>query len=64
MENKLAQYRFEKGLSLAKLSELCGVSKSHLNKIEQGEREPTVLVAYAISRALSLSIYEVFPDRH
>lgn len=62
MKNNLADIRAAKRLSLRQLERISGVKKTTLSKIENDERTPTVPTAYAICRALGLSIYEVFPD--
>lgn len=62
MRNNLFSMRSENKMSLTQLSEVCEVSRSHLSKIENGNRDPTVPVAYRICRALNKNIYEVFPD--
>lgn len=62
MKNNLATIRAERKLSLMQLARISGVKKSTLSKVENDERTPTVPIAYAICRALGLSIYEVFPD--
>ena len=63
MKNNLADIRGELQLSLRALAGRSGVSWSHIAKIESGERNPTVPVAYAICKALNRTIYDVFPDR-
>lgn len=62
MRNNLAQIRYQMNMSLEQLSQLSGISKSHIGKVERGERTPTLPVAYAICKALKKSIYEVFPE--
>ena len=54
--------RYERDITLRALARRCGVSVGHLSKLENGYCDPTVPVAYAICRALHLSIYIVFPD--
>ncbi len=62
MKNNLAQIRYQLNMSLSELARLSGVSKGHLWKIEQGNRAPTVPIAYAICKAVGKRIEEVFPD--
>ncbi|MPM11456.1 hypothetical protein SDC9_57800 [bioreactor metagenome] len=50
-------------MTLSDLARLSGVSKPHLDKIELGDRTPTLPIAYRISRALKRSIYDVFPEK-
>lgn len=63
MKNNLADIREKLHLSLRELARKSGVSWSHIAKIESGERNPTVPIAYAICKALNLTIYDVFPDQ-
>lgn len=45
---------YEMGLSQAKLSELLGVSPSHISDYFTGRSEPTLKVAREISRKLNI----------
>lgn len=63
MKNNLGSIRYERDITLRALARRCGVSVGHLSKLENGYCDPTVPVAYAICRALHLSIYIVFPDQ-
>jgi XRE family transcriptional regulator, regulator of sulfur utilization len=51
----LKRIRDERNLSLDKLAELTGVSKSMLGQIERGESSPTVATLWKISNGLKLS---------
>jgi transcriptional regulator with XRE-family HTH domain len=53
--------RAKRGLSLRKLSELCGLSINAISLIERGETSPTVSSLYLIANALSVRITEFFP---
>ena len=44
----LKEIRNEKGISLEELSKMTGISRSHLNYIERGEKEPTLSIALRI----------------
>lgn len=52
---KLNIIRKNKGLSLDKLAEITGVSKSMLGQIERGESIPTVTTLWKIANGLNLS---------
>lgn len=52
---KLNKIRKNKGLSLDKVSEMTGVSKSMLGQIERGESIPTVTTLWKIATGLHLS---------
>jgi transcriptional regulator with XRE-family HTH domain len=51
----LKRVREEKKLSLDKLAELTGVSKSMLGQIERGESSPTISVVWKIANGLKMS---------
>jgi transcriptional regulator with XRE-family HTH domain len=51
--------RHQRGWSLERLSELCGVSRSMLSQIERNDTNPTVAVALAIATALGISLDEL-----
>lgn len=56
----LKEIRTEKGYSLEKLSQLTGISKSHLNYIEKNEKEPSLSIAIRIAQALNIDIKELY----
>jgi transcriptional regulator with XRE-family HTH domain len=39
---RLRQIRLDRGLTLARLAEVTGLSAAHLSRIETGERQPSV----------------------
>jgi XRE family transcriptional regulator, regulator of sulfur utilization len=51
----LKRIREEKKLSLDKLAELSGVSKSMLGQIERGESSPTISIVWKIANGLKIS---------
>lgn len=51
--------RKEQNLSQAKLASAAGVSRSALTMIEAGERRPTLVVCFALSRALNEDFSEL-----
>lgn len=51
----LKNIRKERGLSLDKVSELTGVSKSMLGQIERGETSPTINTIWKIANGLKVS---------
>ena len=55
--------RKEKGMSLEMLSKRSGVSKSMLSQIEQEKTNPTVVTAWKIARALSMTVQELMENR-
>ena len=60
----LKEIRKEKGYSLEKLSKMTGISSSHLNYIENNEKEPSLSMTVRIARSLKIKIdkfYKVIP---
>ncbi len=53
---KVKQYRKEKGYSAEKLSEIAGVSKSHINNIESANSHASAEVLVRIANALHVSV--------
>ena len=49
-------FRLRRGLTLAQLSELSGVSIGHLSRLESGTRTPTVRLLLQLARALEVSV--------
>lgn len=61
VENKVKERRLELGMTLAQLSEASGVPISTLSEIEEKGREPRVLTAVHIARALMRDVDELWP---
>lgn len=53
---KVKQYRKEKGYSADRLSELAGVSKSHISNIESANSHVSIEVLVRIANALGVSV--------
>ncbi len=51
--------RDDRGKSLKVIAELAGMSKSHLSRIERGERSPTLNEVVALADALQISVSEL-----
>ncbi len=51
--------RDDRGKSLKVIAELAGMSKSHLSRIERGERSPTLNEILALADALQISVSEL-----
>ncbi|MBC2580160.1 helix-turn-helix transcriptional regulator [Clostridium sp. DJ247] len=60
MKNRLKELRESLGLTQEQLGELVGVSRQAVNAIETGKFEPSIWLAYDISRIFRRSIEEVF----
>lgn len=52
--------REQKLLSQEELYDLAGLSKNQIGNIERGEVNTTISTAYAIAKALNISIPELF----
>tara|TARA_R110001592_G_C13013731_1_gene736934 strand:- start:146 stop:433 length:288 start_codon:yes stop_codon:yes gene_type:complete len=52
----IRQCRNVKKLTLAELSEKCGISVSHLSLLENNNREPSISAVEAISKSLGLPL--------
>lgn len=60
MKNKLKELREALGLTQEQLGELVGVSRQAINSIETEKFEPSIWLAYDISKIFNSSIEEVF----
>lgn len=56
----LKKVRKEKGYSLEKLSKITGISSSHLNYIENNQKDPTITILVRISLALNVKLDELY----
>ena len=54
------EIRESKNLSQDELAKLSGVSASHIGFIENGERQPTLLVMCKLAKALKVQITELY----
>lgn len=60
MENQVRRVREEQGLSQQRLGEILGVSRQTVNSIENGRYDPSLPLAFKISRHFNLTIEELF----
>lgn len=61
MQCNIYNLRTKQGLSLRKLSKLCGVSYSYLNKLENNNgKRPSSAICRKVAKALGVSVYDVF----
>ncbi|MBB1245706.1 helix-turn-helix transcriptional regulator [Streptomyces durbertensis] len=56
---RLRRLRTERGLSLAALSEITGISKSTLSRLESGQRRPTLELLLPLSQAHQVPLDEL-----
>ncbi len=57
---KLREVRLKNNMSIRQLSRKTGISKSHLNYIENGEREPSLSMIIRIAIALGIDEKELY----
>ncbi|MCJ8167212.1 helix-turn-helix transcriptional regulator [Pontibacter sp. E15-1] len=62
MKNRLKVLRAERDLTQAQLSEALAVSRQTVNAIEKGKFDPSLPLAFKISRLFELPIEEIFQD--
>lgn len=61
METKIAQYRNKLGITQEELARIVGVTRQTIISLEQNRYNPSLLLAYKITKALKAgSIEEVF----
>ena len=61
METKIRQFRQEKGITQQELADLVGVTRQTINALENARYNPSLLLAYKITKILGQdSIEEVF----
>jgi putative transcriptional regulator len=64
MKNRIRQLRAEHGWSQADLAERLDVSRQSINAIETGRYDPSLPLAFAISRLFGLQVEAIFsPDQ-
>ncbi|GAA4440902.1 helix-turn-helix transcriptional regulator [Pontibacter saemangeumensis] len=62
MKNRLKVLRAERDLTQAQLSAALAVSRQTVNAIETGKFDPSLPLAFRISRLFELPIEEIFQD--
>lgn len=62
MKTRLKVLRAERDLTQEQLASLVGVSRYAINALETERHDPSLILAYRISTALSLPIEQVFPN--
>ena len=60
MKNKITALREQRGWTQEQLGELVGVSRQAINAIETGKFEPSIWLAYDISKVFACAIEDVF----
>ena len=63
MENQISALRKERGISQEDLAKRCGVSRQTINAIENNKYDPTLSLAFRLSRELGVPVDGLFfPD--
>ena len=62
MRNRLRELRAERGWSQQYLAEKLEVSRQSVNAIETGKYDPSLPLAFKISRMFAQGIEEIFED--
>lgn len=60
MENRLRELRELKDLTQEDIAEMVGVSRQTIISLEKGKYNPSIFLAYKLSRIFGLSIEDVF----
>lgn len=60
LENRLKDFRNEKGLNQAELGALVGVSRQTISLIERGDYNPSIIVCLKLAKVLGKSVEEIF----
>ena len=60
MKNRIEELRNAKGIRQDELAKLMGVSRQTISSLENGRYNPSIMLAYKISRYFGMTIEEVF----
>jgi putative transcriptional regulator len=60
LNNRVRELREAMGLTQGSLGQLTGVSRQTINAIETGKYDPSIWLAYALSKAFGKAIEEIF----
>lgn len=60
MEFYVAKVRLQQNMSIRTLAEKSGVARSHIQKIEAGEANPSLEVMCKLAKALNCDINDLF----
>ena len=62
--NNLYDIRIERKVTQTQMAKDLGISRQAISKIENGERNPSLDMAYRIAAYYNLSVQEVFPIKN
>ena len=60
MKNKIEEIRKERGILQDDLAKAMGVSRQTISSLENGRYNPSIMLAYKISKYFEMTIEEVF----
>jgi putative transcriptional regulator len=60
MANRIKEFRERKGINQAELARRLGISRSYLNKLENGKSDPSIRLAVRIAQALDTTLNDIF----
>jgi putative transcriptional regulator len=60
MKNRIKELRERKALSQGDLAQLCNVTRQTINAIENNKYDPTLQLAFRLSKALAVTVDELF----
>lgn len=60
MKNRLEEFRKARGIKQEELAETLGVSRQTIGSLENGRYNPSILLAFKISRYFGLPIEQIF----
>lgn len=60
MKNKIKELRKNKKISQAQLADLCQVTRQTINAIENDKYDPTLSLAFKLSKTLQTTVDELF----
>ncbi|GGH81014.1 putative transcriptional regulator [Pullulanibacillus pueri] len=60
MKNYIKEFRKQMHMTQANIADLCGVARQTINCVENDKYDPTLELAFKISRLLKKNLEEVF----
>ena len=60
MKNRIEEIRNSRGIRQDEFAKLMGVSRQTISSLENGRYNPSIMLAYKISRYFGMTIEEVF----
>ncbi|KOO42878.1 helix-turn-helix transcriptional regulator [Priestia koreensis] len=60
MQNRIKEYREQKGISQGQLADLCSVSRQTINAIENNKYDPSLQLAFDLAESLGVKVDTLF----